>query len=394
MRQYNLRILLLLSLGHMVTDIYQGALPAILPYIKENLSLSYTVTGIILMAANFTSSIIQPLFGFFSDRSKKPLLLPVGCLCAGAGLSLLALPSSYIMVLVLVILSGLGVASYHPEGYKTASYFTGDKRVTGMTIFSVGGNLGFALGPLISIYVIKYIGFPSLYLMIMPSLIFMILIFLYWHTVTLPQGSLEEKLKQDIPDKRIKEAYLSLSLIIAFVMVRSWMQMGLMSYIPFYYINYLHGDPLYAGQLVFTLLISSVFGTLALAPLADKWGHKRFLVLSMLLATLVSPLFFFAKGLLMFAVLGILGALIGSTFTVTIVMAQHLMPKNLGIASGLIVGLAIGAGGVCVTLLGVVADHYGVPVALNSVMVLPVVALLLSIILRYPENITPSPRHQ
>lgn len=394
MRQYNLRILLLLSLGHMVTDIYQGALPAILPYIKDNLSLSYTVTGIILMAANFTSSIIQPLFGFFSDKSKKPLLLPLGCLCAGAGLSLLALPSSFTMVLALVILSGLGVASYHPEGYKTASYFTGEKRVTGMTVFSVGGNLGFALGPLISLYVIKYIGFSSLYLMVIPSLTFVILIFFYWRTVTLPQGSVEEKLKQDMPDKRIEGAYLSLSLIIAFVVVRSWMQMGLMSYIPFYYINYLHGDPLYAGQLVFTLLISSVFGTLALAPLADRWGHRRFLVLSMLVATLVSPLFFFAKGLSMFAVLGILGVLVGSTFTVTIVMAQSLMPKNLGIASGLIVGFAIGAGGVCVTILGVVADHYGVPAALNSVMVLPIVALLLSLILKYPENITPSPQQQ
>ena len=104
MRKFNIKILLLLSLGHMVTDIYQGALLTTLPFLKENLSLSYTMTGVILMAANFTSSIIQPLFGFLSDKKKKPLLLPLGCICAGLGLSLLGLTSSYTCVLVLVIL--------------------------------------------------------------------------------------------------------------------------------------------------------------------------------------------------------------------------------------------------------------------------------------------------
>jgi len=94
MRKFNIKILLLLSLGHMVTDIYQGALLTTLPFLKENLSLSYTMTGVILMAANFTSSIIQPQFGFLSDKKKKPLLLPLGCICAGLGLSLLGLTSS------------------------------------------------------------------------------------------------------------------------------------------------------------------------------------------------------------------------------------------------------------------------------------------------------------
>ena len=386
MRKFNIKVLLLLSLGHMVTDIYQGALPTMLPFLKETLSLSYAMTGVILMAANFTSSIIQPLFGFLSDKQKKPLLLPLGCLCAGLGLSLLALTSSYACILALVILSGLGIASYHPEGYKTAHYFTGEKRVTGMAIFSVGGNLGFALGPLVTVYVIKYMGFSSLPIMIIPCLMFTALIFFYWRTVTTPQTDMEENLKHKTPNERPKGTYLSLLLIIVFVIIRSWMQMGLMSYIPFYYINYLQGDPLYAGQLVFTLLLGSVFGTLGVAPLADRWGHQRYLILSMLLATVVSPLFFIAEGYLLFVVLGLLGMLVGSTFSVTIVMAQHLMPKNLGVASGLIVGFAIGAGGVCVALLGVVADHFGVPFALKSIMILPLFGLLLSMVLRYPEH--------
>ena len=386
MSKFNLKILLVLSLGHLVTDIYQSALPAILPFLKENLSLSYTMAGVILMAANFTSSLIQPLFGFLSDRQEKAFLLPLGCLCAGAGFSLLSSPSSYALILMLVIISGFGIALYHPEGYKTAHFFTGKKRVTGMAIFAVGGNLGFALGPIISIYIIKYMGFSSLPATIVPSLVFVAIIIFYWRDISITEIKGNKAADREVAHERRKGAYISLSIVIAIVIMRSWTQMGLMSYIPFYYINHLKGDPLYAGKLVFVLLLGGVIGTLGGAPLADRWGHKRYLILSMFLSTLIMPVIFIIDGYMLFVVLGFLGMTLISTFSVTVVMAQQLMPKNLGVASGLIVGFAIGAGGVCVTLLGVIADHFGVPVALKSIMILPFAGFLLSAFLRYPED--------
>ncbi|MGZ6275935.1 MAG: MFS transporter [Syntrophales bacterium] len=385
MDKFNLKILLILSLGHLVTDIYQSALPAILPFLKENLSLSYTMAGVILMAANFTSSLIQPLFGFLSDKQEKAFLLPLGCLCAGLGFSLLAFPSSYALILILVIVSGFGIASYHPEGYKTAHFFTGEKRVTGMAIFAVGGNLGFALGPIIAIYIIKYMGFSSLPVIIVPSVVFVAIIIFYWRGISITEIKRDRAVGGDASHGRQGGAYRSLSMVIAIVVMRSWTQMGLMSYIPFYYINHLKGDPLYAGKLVFVLLLGGVIGTLGGAPLADKWGHKRYLMLSMFLSTLILPLIFIIDGYMLFIVLGFLGMTLISTFSVTVVMAQQLLPKNLGVASGLMVGFAIGAGGICVTLLGVIADHFGVPAALKSIMLLPLVGFLLSAFLRYPE---------
>ena len=384
MRKFNLKMLLLLSLGHLVTDIYQGALPATLPFLKENLSLSYTMTGVILMAANFTSSLIQPLFGYLSDIREKPFLLPAGCFCAGIGFSLLSLPSSYAMVLVLVVITGLGVASFHPEGYKTAANFTGEKPVTGMAVFSVGGNLGMALGPIIAVYIIKYLGFSSLPAIIIPSLLFTIVILIYWKKIT--TGQVARKVVKDASYEIPRATYVSVFLLIGIVMMRSWIQMGLMSYIPFYYINYLKGDPLYASALVSVFLLGGVLGTLGGAPVADRLGHKRYLTISMFLATLVLPLIFITQGMVLFVVLGLLGMIVISTFTVTVVMAQHLLPHNLGIASGLMVGFAIGAGGICVTLLGVVADHFGVPFALRSIAVLPLLGLILSLVLRYPDQ--------
>ncbi|OPY66359.1 MAG: Fosmidomycin resistance protein [Syntrophorhabdaceae bacterium PtaU1.Bin034] len=384
MRKFNLKVLLLLSLGHMTVDIYQGALPATLPFIKENLGLTYTMTGLIMIVSNFTSSILQPLFGFLSDKKEKAFLLPLGVFSAGLGYSLLSLPSHYFPVLALVTISGLGVASYHPEGYKTAAFFTGRRAATGMSVFSVGGNLGFALGPIIAIWTISRFGFTSLPLVIIPSLLFTAAILVFRRAVALPE--IMEHARREAGETRAGGAYLSLILTISAVIMRSWIQVGIMAYIPFYFIDVLKGDPVYAAKLVSLFLLGGTIGTLVGAPVADKWGHRFLLRASMLLATLVFPLIFIVKGALLFVVLFVLGAILVSSFSVTIVMAQKLLPKNLGIASGLMTGFAIGAGGIGVTLLGVVADHYGVYAALQSIGILPVVGFVLSMILKYPPE--------
>jgi MFS transporter, FSR family, fosmidomycin resistance protein len=382
-RTFNFKILLILSLGHLVTDIYQGALPAILPFLKAKLSLSYALTGVIMMAANFTSSIIQPLFGHLSDNRDKTALLPLGCVCAGLGLSFVSMPDSFAGVLVLVIISGLGVAAYHPEGYKTAHFFTGERLATGMSVFSVGGNLGFALGPIISISIVTGLGLDFLPVMAVLSLFFLALLLYSWNTLAAARPRALANSAVGGPPAR--GAYVALFLTIAVVIMRSWTQIGLMTYIPFYYIDHLKGEPIYAGTLVSALLLGGVAGTLGGSVLADRWGHKRYLILSMLVTNLLFPLIFVAQGFWMFIALALVGMVLISSFTVTIVMAQQILPRNLGVASGLMVGFAIGTGGLGVTVLGVVADHFGVSTALHSIMILPVVGLLLSLPIRYPE---------
>ena len=386
MKRFSLKVLLILSLGHFTVDIYQGGLPAVLPFLKENLGLSYTMTGIILMVSNFTSSIMQPVFGFYSDRREKAALLPLGLLCAGVAFSAIFLAGSFSTILILVIVSGLGVASYHPEGYKTASFFTGEKSVTGMAIFSVGGNAGFAVGPVLAIYAIHYVGFTSFPVIVLPALLCTAIILHYKKVIAVPR--LEHSEKQKEASKTPLSAYGHLFMIIAIVVMRSWTQLGLLSYIPFYYINYLKGDPLFAGRLVFVFLICGAVGTLIGAPFADRWGHRFFVRVSMFLSTATLPLFFVPfvqHSYLLFVVLGIQGMLIVSTFSVTIVMAQKLLPGKLGVASGLMTGFAIGTGGIGVTLLGIVADNFGVPAALESIMLLPFTGFVLSLMLRYKE---------
>jgi MFS transporter, FSR family, fosmidomycin resistance protein len=382
MRKFNFRVLLLLSSGHMVVDIYQGALPAILPYLKDHLGLSYTLAGVILIVTNTTSSIIQPLFGLLSDRKEKAFLLPLGAFLAGAGFCLLPLAENFLLVLLLVAISGLGVASYHPEGFKTARFFTGDKMATGMSVFSVGGNTGMALGPIMALAIANYLGFSSLPWMVIPSLIFTIAIILLRRTVAVPKSSPDPAAREAAGSS--KEAYRALFLILCVIIMRTWIQVGLMTYIPFYYINYLKGNPVFAGKLVSLLLIGGAFGTLAGAPLADKWGHRFWLRFSMLGCALLFPLIFLTQGLMLSFVLTLFGVILISTFSVTVVMGQNLFPHNLGVTSGLLVGFAIGAGGIGVTLLGVLADNFGVPFAMKSIGILPVVGLFFALLLKYP----------
>jgi MFS transporter, FSR family, fosmidomycin resistance protein len=386
MKQFNLKVLIILSLGHLVTDIYQGALPAVLPFLKEKLSLTYTMTGFIMMTSSFASSILQPVFGFYSDRKQKAILLPLGLICTGIGFSVLSVPSNYIMVLALVVLSGLGVASYHPEGYKTAYFFTGEKSVTGMSVFSVGGNFGFALGPIMVTVIIQYLGLSALPVIVIPALLLTAIILCYRKTIAVPH---REHARQQVgAGPAPVGAYLSLCTLISVVVVRTWTQIGIVSYIPFYYISYLKGDPLFAGKLVFTFLASGALGTLVGSPFADRWGHLFFLRLTSFLTAMTFPLIYasFIQGnYLLFVVLGVQGFLLVSTFSVTVVMAQKLLPGKLGVASGLMVGFAIGTGGIGVTVLGVIADNFGVPVAFESIMILPLVAFLLSLVLRYKE---------
>jgi FSR family fosmidomycin resistance protein-like MFS transporter len=387
MPKFNLKVLLLLSCGHMVTDLYQGALPATLPFLKQNLGLSYTTTGFIMIMANFTSSILQPLFGYISDKKEKAFLLPLGVFAAGLGYSLLSLPGSYLPVLLLVMISGLGIASYHPEGYKTAHFFTGDRPATGMSVFAVGGNIGFALGPLLAVAAIAQFGFSRLPVVIIPSLLFTAVILFLSKHLALPATG-EHRAKAGEQPIR-KGAFVSLSVVTAVVIMRSWAQVGIMTYVPFYFINYLQGEPIYAAKLVSTFLIGGAIGTLAGAPLADRWGHRRFTRVSLLAASVTFPLIFFSEGMMLFLVLFCIGMILVSSFSVTVVMAQKLLPRNLGIASGLMVGFAIGTGGIGVTLLGVVADSFGVPFALRSISILPIAAFIFSMMLRYPLEPTP-----
>jgi len=385
MMKMNKKALAVLSTAHLVTDINQGALPALLPFFKEVLNLSYTMSGVILLSANLTSSIIQPAFGHLSDRRPIGWFLPLAPFIACLGLSLTGLISSYSLLLICVIVSGIGIAIFHPEGFKTAYFFTGDKKATGMSIFAVGGNFGIAVGPMVVLTLVTSFGLKGTLAMILPGILIAIILFLKLSMFTTPVEFAHREAKKEVKAPLSKNQKISFFLLVSIATIRAWIQFGLVTYIPFYYINYLKGNPLYAGKLVSTFLMAGVLGTLIGAPLADRWGHKKFLSISLLLSfPLLLLFYYYSSGIMAFILLGISGMVLISTFALTTVMGQALLPQHLGIASGMMVGFTISAGGIGVTLLGTIADTWGVPMAIKAIFALPLIAFGLALLVKYP----------
>lgn len=380
----NARALALLALGHMVIDMNQGALPALLPFLKAKFALSYAAAGTILLVANMTSSLIQPIFGYLSDRVAHRWILPWSLVLATAGAGLTGLAPSYGLLLVLVVVGGLGVAAYHPEGYKTANQVAGARKATGLSFFSIGGNLGIALGPPVVTGLVATFGLSGTLGMLAPGLLVGALILAVLPSLVPPAPSgvvartaLEGR--RDMPG--------AMALLVGVVTVRSWVQLGLTAYVPFFYVDVLGMDPRIVGPLLFAFLGAGAIGTLVGGPIADRWGARRYVTYTQLLAAPLVTVFLLRRGDWVAAVfLAAAGFVLVSSFSVTVALAQAYLPRRLGMAAGLIVGFAIGTGGIGVAILGWVADHWGIPAALAVTATMPLAGFGVALLLPEPRT--------
>ncbi len=227
----------LLALGHMVIDINQGSLPAILPIVKDALNLSYAATGVIVLTANITSSMIQPLFGYLADKTARRWLLPLSVLLSSVGLAFTGLAPSYAAVLALVMVTGFGVAAYHPEGYRTATAVAGERKATGVSIFSTGGNVGIALGPPLMTALLIGFGPAGSLGMLVPGLLVAGLLVAVLPRLSAPPPA-AARARANASGARTMVG--AMSLLILVVAIRSWTQLGFTTFMPFYWEDRCH----------------------------------------------------------------------------------------------------------------------------------------------------------
>jgi len=350
------RLIAFLSLGHLMVDMNQGALPAILPFIKSAHQLSYAAVGTIVLGGNVTSSIIQPLFGYLADQAARRWILPVAVALSGLGLALTGVAPSYVAVVAAVLAMGVGAAAYHPEGYKTVSGVGGARKATAVSWFSLGGNVGIALGPLTITALVTMFGLGGSLGMLVPSFVVAALLF-----AGLPRlgDTGAGRAAAAARASRGRNMPRAMALLVLVVMLRSWTQLGFTTFVPFYYLDTLKADPQVVGQLLFVFLGVGALGTIVAGPLADRWGPRPFMVWMFLGVTPLALAFLHARGALAFLALGLMGAVMVSTFTASVVLAHQYLPRNAGMATGLIVGFASGTAGLGVTLLGWLADRHG-----------------------------------
>jgi len=372
-------ILFIISAAHLLNDSLQAVIPAMFPILEKSLNLSFTQLGFIAFTLNMIASVMQPIIGTYTDKKPTPFALPIGLTSSMIGMFALAFAPNFWTILLSVIFIGFGSATFHPEGSRVAYLAAGDRRGLAQSIFQVGGNTGQALAPLITAIVLVPLGqFGAIWFTLVAGLavIFLIYIAKWYQTKLLSmenqQKFIPKKQNQHI-SKSIKHA---LMLLILLVFARSWYQGTISNFYAFYAIDTYDISISQAQIFIFTFLILGAIGTFLGGPLADRFGKKMIIFISLIGPAPLALALPFVNQLVALMMLGIIGLLLMLSFSVTVVYAQELVPGKIGTMSGLIVGLSFGLGAIGAVTLGLLIDYIGLFPTIISASFLPLIGIL------------------
>lgn len=388
------KILVIIGFVHLLNDSIQAVIPAMFPVLQQSMGLTFTQLGLIAFALNLTASIIQPIVGLYTDKKPSPYALPIGLCFTFVGVIGLAFAPSFWFLILSVILVGLGSATFHPEGSRVAYMAAGNHRGLAQSIFQVGGNTGQALAPLITALILVPLGqFGAIWFAIVAALAVVLLMYIArWYStqvklrfntqqkkkpvVSVKEDGFLNKTDQKPPVSKRRVVGFAISLLIFLVFARSWFHAGLTNYYAFYLIDQFQLTISEAQVYIFIFLGAGAIGTFAGGPLADRFGKRNMIFFSMLGS---APLALFLPHVgpgFTYVLLGVIGFIILSSFSVTVVYAQELVPGKIGTVSGLIIGLAFGMGAVGSIALGTLIDFIGLTSTMLFVVMLPLIGIL------------------
>ncbi len=371
----------LVSLGHLSCDINGGALPAILPFLITQYGFDYQAAAGLMFAFSFLSSIIQPAFGYLSDKLSRPWFIPLGVLLAGGGLACVGLFRGYWAIFAAIVLSGVGAALFHPEGARFANRVSGASKGMGLSLFSIGGNSGFVFGPILAVAAISGFGMHGTIVFGGIALITStVLLYQVSHLSRMqPQHSATGTEESPAGENNWKEfSKLTLTII-----SRSILFIGLNTFVPLYWIHHF-GQSKATGA--FALTFFCTFGVISNfigGMLSDRFGYLRIIRFSCLI--LIPSIFLFGQVenlLLAYALLLPLGFSLYAPFSSMVVLGQRYLAKNIGFASGVTLGLATSMGGIVAPLLGWIADGYGLARAIQSMALVAILGTCAAFWLR------------
>ena len=378
------KYLLTLSAGHLFTDVSQGALPAMLPFFIAAGGMNYTQAAGLKFAISLSASATQPIFGIMADKVSMTWLLPLGVFLSGCALSLIGFfPNHYWLMFLVAVISGIGVAAYHPEGARMANRLAGKKKGSSMSIFSVGGTIGFAFGPLLSTTSILYFGLRgSLVLAFLP--IIMCIIIFYSNPRMQSFAEAAEKAEKK-PGNEQKNEWGKFSWLGIAIASRSIISHSLNTFLPLYWLNVLNQSMAASGMIVSYTFIFGIMANLLSGHLSDRFGTKKIISLGFIL--LIPSVFFLTHIREPFLAMLILMPISIGQFMVNaplIVLGQQYLPKNIGFASGVTLGLGVSIGGLAAPFIVGYADLHGLVSALRLLSILPIIGLVIAFTSRPP----------
>lgn len=365
----------------MVTDIYMPVLPAILPFLVAENGYSYLAAGLLVTAYNVTSSFTQPIIGWLSDTRGLAVSVSISLLISAIFVALMGVAKDYYLMMAFAIIAALGHACFHPTALSLVSRLcTPENRGRVTSWFVIGGNVGYAIGPVLAGALVWGFGLPGLLFLVFPA------IGMYFALKVLLPGGIAAARKAHAAPAPVTGAVPSkwpfVFLMIASIL-RAWAIFAALTYLPLYLVS--QGYELVTASLIMTLmLLTGVAGQFFGGRISDRFGRKEFMVFALAGAVPSFFLFFATSGIIAIITLLIFGFCLWSTFAVAVAMGHELLPQNVGLASGIMMGLAIGFGGLGVAVCGVIADQYSLSAAIG-IIPLPIVgAIILMAVLPYP----------
>ncbi|MET8686879.1 MFS transporter [Streptomyces sp. NPDC004732] len=370
----------LLALSHACVDVYQGAIAALVPYFVSERAYTYAAASGIVLAASLLSSVVQPLFGALTDKWAMPWLLPVSTVVGGAGVAFAGVGGNYLVTLVVVAVSGIGVAAYHPEAARVARQASRGSHAA-MSWFSLGGNVGFATAPLLVSAVVATGGLRASPLLVVPALAGAVLCVAALRGVRARDAAASEGQAAGPAAEDDWPSFLKLS---GAVVCRSIVFTGLSTFIALYVRERTGGGEVSGTVALFVLYLGGAIGTVAGGRLASRYGRLPVVRWSYALTVLAVAGVVLVPGppLYVFVVLTSAGLYV--PFSLHITLGQDYLPRRMGTASGVTLGLTVSIGGLASPLIGAVADAASLRTALAPLIVLPALGWLLLRTLREP----------
>ena len=362
----------LLSLGHLTNDLYGNLITALMPYLVIEGRITATLAGLILLAYLVGSSILQPIFGLMSDSSGRRIFVILGPIWIGVAAGLVGWVGSAGLLFVLAFIGGIGTAAFHPQAASMVNRISPSNKGWSMSIFSTGGNVGFALGP-VAAALLAVAGLHWTPIIVFPGIILTGLLAYYSPHLGRRAVHLDKPNFSEI----FRKSGRSLGLIVGTIATRSAVQYALIIFLPLYY-HARGGSAELGSYYAFVLSICGAIGGLAGGALSDRFGRRRIVVASLLVASPLLMSALLVSGPLVWPLIAISGAVLLSSNSVTVVQGQELLPASTGIASGFTLGLAFGLSGVIGSSLTALSDHIGLHSTILLIPFLPLVAAALA----------------
>jgi FSR family fosmidomycin resistance protein-like MFS transporter len=341
-----------LAWSHFLNDGYINYLPAVLPDLLKKLDIPVALVGSLVLALMGVGSLLQPFIGWAADRVGGRAFILLGIGLSAVAASLIGVAPSYGLLIVLLIVAGLGNATFHPQAMSTARSVAGNREGLSMSVFSVGGELGRGVWPAVAGVLVTALGLPDLWLFAIPGALTLILLGrLAPRTEPQPRTAIEFKWAEK------RGPVLAL---VGFVGLRGMLAFGVVTFAPLLWSE--HGGSLIGGAtLISVMLIVGIAGNLAGGIIADRIGRRPVLVVSSLLSAVFVVLFSFSSGAWLWVTLGFLGIAVFATAAVTVLVGQDIFPGSRSMASGIALGVGNTLGAVVIFLLSeFVVTSYGI----------------------------------